>query len=295
MPMNNCLDIQVSAFRNAWSADNPVTVSLMAWLTSDKHMDRIQQIRATEDKKARSELKKKLPAITPSGIFSRHDAASLLLHSGLVQFDVDYVTDPVAMKREISKIINVAYCGLSVSGMGVWGLIPISSPADHEGHYRALKEDFARIGIKIDSACQDVCRLRFKSYDPDGYFNPSAKLYSRIIRPVPPPPPKYPRPTDESSTRSKVEKILSLMSAHSIDVTADYAEEWLPIISALANEFGEGGRSYAHEVSRFNQNYRPGETDRLFEYCLKARYKYTIGTFFEIAQRYGLKYKDQLI
>lgn len=291
--MNNCLDISVSAFRDARSPDNPVSVPLLSWLTCDEYRDEIMAIRATSDKKVRSELKKKLPAIIPSGIFSRREALGLITSSGLMQFDIDGVPDPEALKHEISKIVNVAYVGLSVSGNGLWGIIPITSPADHSGHFRALQQDFAKYDIKLDSVCQDVCRLRFMSYDPDAYFNPSAKPYSRIYKYVPPPAPKYPRPTDASSTRANVEKIISLMATHSIDVTASYGEEWLPIISALANEFGEGGRSYGHEVSRFNPNYTPAETDKLFTDCIKGRYKYTIGSFFEITQRYGLKYISQ--
>ncbi len=290
--MTNVLDISVSAFRDAWSPANPVTVPLMAWLTSDKHRERIELIRATEDKEKRSDLKKALPAITPSGVFSYHSAAGLLAHSGLLQFDVDYVEDPAALRHDLSKIMNVAYAGLSVSGRGVWGLVPIAFPAKHKEQFLALKQDFAALGIEIDAACKDVCRLRFMSYDPEGYFNPSARPYARVYKPIPKEPPRYARPTTESDTRSKVVKILTLIQRHTIDVTANYAEEWLPIVSALANEFGEGGRSYAHEVSRFNPGYNPAATDKLFSDCLKARYDFSIGSFFEITKNYGLKYVD---
>lgn len=291
--MNNCLDISISCFRDAWSPANPVTVPLLKWLTSDKYKDQIGKVRATDNKDDRSLLKKKLPAITPSGIFSYHAAAGLVSHSGILQFDVDYVSDPVALRSELSKIANVAYCGLSVSGRGVWGLVPIAFPAEHRNQYLALSQDFAALGIKIDAACKDVCRLRFMSYDPDAYFNPSAKPYIRIYKPVPKEAPRYARPTTESDTREKVEKIVALIQRHAIDITADYAEEWLPVVSALANEFGEGGRSYVHEVSRFNPGYKPAETDTLFNNCLKARYDYTIGTFFEITKNYGLKYASR--
>jgi hypothetical protein len=263
---------------------------MLAWLTSDKHRERIEQIRATDDKETRSNLKKALPAITPSGVFNYHSAAGLVAHSGLLQFDVDYVEDPAALRTELSKIVNVAYAGLSVSGRGVWGLIPIAFPAKHKEQFRALKQDFAVLGITIDSACQDVCRLRFKSYDPEAYFNPSARPYAHVFKPVPKEPPRYARPTTASDTRDKVEKILGLMRQHAIDVTSNYAEEWLPIVSALANEFGEGGRSYAHEVSRHNPGYKPAQTDELFTNCLKGRYDYSIASFFEITKNYGLKY-----
>lgn len=293
--MTNCLDISVSAFRDAWSPDNPVIVPLMSWLTCDEYRTEVEAIRAEPDKKERAKMKKKLPAITPGGIFTRHAAAALVLHSGLLQFDVDYVEDPQALKRELANIINIAYCGLSVSGRGVWGLIPITSPAEHARHFKALARDFAKYGITADSACQDVCRLRFMSYDPDPYINRSAKPYSRIYKPTPPAPPKYPRPTDASSTRENVEKIISLLSMHKIDITADYAEEWFPLAAALAVEFGEAGRNYFHEISRLNANYHPQETDHLYDQVVKKRYeKFSIGTLFHIAKNYGVQYHERV-
>ena len=36
----------------------------------------------------------------------------------------------------------MAYCGLSVSGKGFWGLIPIANPDKHRLHFTALKEAF---------------------------------------------------------------------------------------------------------------------------------------------------------
>ena len=78
-------------------------------------------------------------------------------------------------------IKNVAYCGLSVSGRGYWGLVPIHDPAMHKEHFEALQDDFHFIGIKIDPAPGNVASPRYYSYDSNGYFNAKATVYKRLI------------------------------------------------------------------------------------------------------------------
>jgi len=174
---------ETSCFKNCFSPDDPKPVKLIDWLTSDKYADQVERIRATSDKKERDNLKRHLPAITPSGLFSERNEAGLIHHSGLMQIDIDQVENPDALKQQISRIQNILYLGLSVSGRGLWGLIPIAQPHRHKQHFEALKADLLKLGVVIDPACADVCRLRIYSYDPDAYFNPDAKPYQRL--PVP--------------------------------------------------------------------------------------------------------------
>jgi hypothetical protein len=53
----------------------------------------VAEIRATNNKEERDRIKATLPAITPSGIFTKREAVGLVHHSGFIQFDVDNVTD----------------------------------------------------------------------------------------------------------------------------------------------------------------------------------------------------------
>jgi len=187
--MNSPLNISVSCFKNAL-CKQPVTVNLMTWLTSAKFKSLVEQIRATTDKTQRDFLKKQLPAITPSGIFSHRAKAGLINHSRLMAFDIDFkgnnqITNYNDLKAEIANLKEIAYCGLSASGNGFWGLIPIKYPEKHESHFKALEIAFMRWGIKIDPACKDVCRLRFYSFDPNAYFNHNAEIFTRLIKPAP--------------------------------------------------------------------------------------------------------------
>jgi hypothetical protein len=191
--MNSPLDITVSSYKNAFDTEAK-TVNLLTWLNSDNHKNLVDQIRATPEKTERDKLKTQLPCITPSGLFSERSKRGLITHTKLMAFDIDYkgnehIGNFKELKRQISNIKNVAYCGVSVSGNGFWGLIPIQYPEKHESHFKALEMGFKRWGVKIDKACKDVCRLRYYSFDIEGYFNHNAKVFTELYKePVKPQP-----------------------------------------------------------------------------------------------------------
>ena len=193
--MKSVLDVEVSCFANYIEASQPKVVSLLAWLTSSQHKAKVDAIRATTDKKVRDRIKATLPAITPSGLFTRRHNTALIKHSGLVCLDIDPkgnegISNYPDLKHEICQIKNVAYCGLSVSGTGFFVLIPITHSEHHREHFNALRELFQkRYMIRVDST-PDVSRLRGYSFDEDGYFNHHARPFGGIYQPQPKPLPE---------------------------------------------------------------------------------------------------------
>ena len=183
--MKSILDVNVSAYKNYYSKD-PKTVNLLKWLTTDKYLDQVLEVRKESDKAKREQLKSNLPVVTVSGIFSGRGSSTLVKHSGLIAIDVDLdhnsdVEDFKNFKQEISQLSEIAYCGLSVSGTGYFCIINISDPDDHVSHFNAIYENFKDFNITIDKSCSDVSRLRGISYDPDAYFNHNASKYERKI------------------------------------------------------------------------------------------------------------------
>lgn len=289
LKMKSPLDISVSCFRNYNSPDDPKPVNLLTWLRSDKYRNQVEAIRSTDDKKKRDRLKTKLPAITPSGTFDRRSSDAIIQHSGLMQIDIDgpdheHVANFDELKRHICKLPEIAYCGLSVSGRGYWGLVPIQHPEKHVSHFRALERAFKRYDIVIDPSCKDVSRLRGYSFDPDGYFNNEARLFTLLDDPKPIRVHRSPG----SNTRSQVELLVSQIQSQKIDITQGY-ETWLKIGFALADEFGENGREMFHAVSHFHQEYSERETDRQFKKCIRGNGQgVTIASFFHICKEYGI-------
>lgn len=294
---DSILNINVSCFAHC-KATTPAEVSLLSWLTSDKYRDKVEQIRAIQDEGLQKDIKKTLPAITPSGVFSYRDTENLIYHTGFMTFDIDADKNPqfddfAWVRDQVSRIVHVAYCGLSVRGQGCWGLVPIpkSTPVEHRQRFDALAKDFSQYGITLDPACSDVCRLRIYSWDPDAYFCHDALLYTKILKPQPPR--HLPRPP-KGDTRDRVEAIISQVKERQIDITTDYKSEWFGLAAALANEFGEGGRGYFHTLSQFHPEYRPDDTDKLFDSVLRKSYTdWSIGTLFTVAKNHGITLRSE--
>ena len=85
----NYLDQPISIYKNVRGIVGR-TCTLRSFLFSTKYKERILEIRAIEDKKARDILKIQLPQATISGVFKSHRRAeNLLKHSGLICIDID--------------------------------------------------------------------------------------------------------------------------------------------------------------------------------------------------------------
>lgn len=286
--MDTILNVEVSGFKNC-NSTTPVPVNLLTWLTSDKYVVQVELIRKETDKDKRAQLKETiLPAITPSVLFHHYrNTDNIVSHSGFIAFDIDskdntHVNNYSDLKKQITKIQNVAYCGLSVSGNGFWGLIPIADKEQHLQHYEALEIAFKKLGLNIDPKCKDRTRLRIYSYDPEPYFNHHAKPFTATyIRP---------KPTRKIYAHSGDEDeraVQSCLNQLTSDITSGYGD-WFAIGCSLA-ALGEAGRDYFHSVSRYHPDYSFAQTDRQFNACLKGGYKYSLGTFFHHCKLAGIE------
>jgi len=182
--MKSVLDTEVSYYRN-YNDTTPVTINLMNFIEARKHKTEVDRIRMMEDKKDRDEAKSKLPCITPSGTFSYRNEKSIIKHSGLVQFDIDFkgnehIENFEQIGAEISKLPYIAYVGYSCSGYGFWGLIPIAYPDKHKLHLKAFIDILKYHGIKCDTAPSNVASLRGYSYDDSAYINHNAELFTYV-------------------------------------------------------------------------------------------------------------------
>ena len=291
------LDVEVSCFANYETPNNPKPVNLFAWLKTDKYQKQIEQLRAVENKAARDGIKKMLPAITPSGTFSYKSQACLIKHSGFIQFDIDLkenkaIENYADLKNEIKKIVHVAYCGLSVSGRGYWGLIPIAFPDKHTEHFRFIEKMFSSYNLTLDTLPKNVAALRGCSFDPDGYFNHNAIALQKYLVDDAPKKKLVPRrdykANSGTDTMQRVELCFNEINRLGKDITSSYGE-WRNVGFALAGEFGEGGRQYFHDVSQYYHRYNSTETDRKYTSLLKGNNgKITIGTFFHVCKSYGI-------
>ena len=149
-------------------------------------------------------------------------------HSGLICVDIDrqdnlQIDNWDEVKQELSKLPQIAYASLSVSGNGYFVIIPLRYPDYHKGQFEKLKRDFERMGIVIDRACGDVSRMRCLSYDAEPYINANAIPYEGYYA-EPKPAASYQYSGDE--VLDKVAKCCKRIETSGIDITGDY-QSWL--------------------------------------------------------------------
>ena len=250
----------------------------------------VKAVREEQDEEKRKKLKKALPFVTPSGVFSQAKNDCLQKHSGFICIDLDAkynpgVTNWAGLRDVIGGWKQVLFSALSASGNGVFCLVPISNSSHHLAHFDSLSLDFKRKGLTVDPVCRNVARLRFFSHDPEAVWNPTAKNYTRIYKPPKPTPEKY-----TATSTDDLGKLIELINKSNTDITADYVH-WYEVGAALANEMGEAGRSAYHTISQHYPKYNASKTDRQFNQCLKNPKRYTKATIFHLAKLAGLTLK----
>lgn len=88
--------IWVSLFKNFTDSHPIGEVDVLHWLLepSPEMLKALDFIRNSEDKEIRNLLKARLPAITPSGLFTVRKKEGLIAHSGLICLDIDAKENP---------------------------------------------------------------------------------------------------------------------------------------------------------------------------------------------------------
>ena len=86
--MKNRLDVAVSYYEHIYTKF-PVRATLIDLLTTNRYKSRVLAVRTESDARKKKELKTRLPAFTPSGLFRGGAANTLLKPTGLICMDID--------------------------------------------------------------------------------------------------------------------------------------------------------------------------------------------------------------
>ncbi len=288
-------DRVVSVFSNVRDTE-PLEMKLIEFLAlGHLYKEQIKRLRYCSDKEVRNYYKKQLPMMTTSGVFrGGRKADCLVAHSGLICIDIDEddntgIPDFEYLKENVlSRIEEVAYAAKSVGGAGYFAIIPLKYPGQHKRQFKKLQEQFAELGITIDAACSDVCRLRCLSYDEAPYINEEAVAYTGVYNePRQPQWQSWQRNGFADDTDERVYQACKEIELRKIDMTDNY-EDWIAIGFSLAT-LGDAGREYFHIVSRQSPKSKPRETEQKFSsFLLSCSNGDSIGIFFYYCQRFGV-------
>lgn len=254
--------------------------------------DAIKELRSTSDLIRKKQIKLSLPQATISGVFApTRSADNLVKHSGLICVDIDRKDNlhianfDTLIEDVLCHLEQVAYASRSVSGNGYFLIIPLKYPNRHKHQFEALVRTFKDMGINIDRACGDVCRLRCQSYDRHQYINLEAVPYDGVYH-EPQPIRRYNFDFNGADAEDKVAQLCRQIAYQHIDLTANY-DDWTKVGMALSS-LGESGRQWFHLCSSQNSKYNAAECDRKFTNFLRSSKRIGIGTFFYICKNAGL-------
>ena len=290
--------IYISLFKDVKNplpvADIPLT-AFYDNIINGEFKEEVEAIRETADPQLIKLIKKGLPAVTISGTFNERKSVGLKQHSGRICIDIDGKDNPKIedwseLRATLGTWNEVEFAALSASGRGVFLVIPISNPKKHHEHFLALQKGFKKEGIVIDSACKDIPRLRFLTYDSEAVYNKDVVPFRQIKeeenkkKPV--------LSNGHLHSENSLEKTLAEVIYKRIDITENYSD-WFAIGSALANEYGEAGRKLFHNLSCLSTKYKPSECDKQFDKCLKHQSNYSAGSLIWLARNHGINiYKN---
>lgn len=290
------INTKISLFKNYMNPKpcNELTMEeFCGSIIDSEYKNEIEAIRNEPDKKKRDNLKASLPAATISGTFSRRAKEDLVNHSGFIAIDFDAkenptVNDWAALRDTIGGFENVLFAALSVSGFGIFVIMPLAYPHRHEQQFEAIVRDYAAIGLIVDQICCDVSRLRGISSDPSGVWNPHAIPYPFIYEPKK----KMTVSNSYKNSKDDYEQLISKILGSGMDITNSY-KNWFEIGCSIASECGEAGRNDFHQVSMSNPEYDAARCDKQFDNCLKHHYRFSKSTIFHYAKQYGIVLKTK--
>lgn len=183
------LDVEmVSVFSGAFDPIPKGQVSIASVLNdiqSGLYRKQIEELRhiLSENENRYKKAKNQLSAVTFSGTFRHRNIQPENLQSatGFIIADIDRLEDVEETFDLLIRDENIWFAFRSPSGKGIKAGLRadgIKSDADHKRLYSAVERYFIEVyQIEIDSACKDISRLTYVSYDPLLYINPEPCLF----------------------------------------------------------------------------------------------------------------------
>lgn len=173
---------KVTIFQNVNAVNDPYVVTIdkiVQRIKSGRSSLLVNKLRQTTDPKEKLKIKKQLPSICFSGIFSKREDKGLITHSGLIAIDFDHINERLSeLKDRLRKDKHTFLLFTSPSGDGLKLVVKI--PPDIKTHSlsAAALTDYYK-EEKLDEF-KDVSRICFESYDPDVYFNPDSDIFTTL-------------------------------------------------------------------------------------------------------------------
>jgi len=244
----------------------------------------VKGIRQEKDKSARNELKKMLPAICFSGIFTKRNDNSITEHSGLICLDFDGYEkrkELLADKEKLAKSEFIYSVFISPSGNGLKALVRIPQDVDnHVNYFNSLENHFN--SPYFDKTCKNLSRVCYESFDPMIYINENSEVWD-VIEDV-----KYKEvsvirdaPTIPITDENKIVEILVKWWEKKYPMSEGQRNQNAFILAMAFNDYGINKSLASYVLNSFaNESFSLSEITR------------TIDSAYANTQNFGTKYYE---
>ncbi len=246
------------------------------------------------------ETKKMLPGATLSGLFALFEdddlknpgrrvmvsrrESHLKQHTGWLAIDIDLADNAQLCNFENIRMVcqfrpEIGLLMRSCSGSGYFGLVRLAFPDRHKEQFKALFQEYASLGIKLDKACSNIGRVRFASWDdPEHiYINEKVIPYEGVAEDFSQLMPQMVRQSYRSESNIMysneggsqfweqqrvqdrlIEVIVQELVANHHNIAESY-DEWTKVGWAL--RLHPHGLDLFHQLSRCSSKYKEGQTN----------------------------------
>lgn len=242
-------------------------------------IEAVRQIDRTTHESEYRQAKAKVLSYTPSCVCQGETAKEVAHVNNLIAIDLDEKDNENITIEEMRKRVNslpfVMYSSISVGGKGMYALIPIAeaNKNDFKGVFKALEEDFIKLGLKLDSSCINVNRERYMSIDDNEYWNKECEIYTKKTT-TPTQVHTHPSKVGENANKplterefKKVKSMVEDIKKNKIQLSKNH-KDTLGLANAIANIWGEDGRELLHIIRSQREGYDEYKTDKNFSHVL---------------------------
>lgn len=153
-------------------------------IKNEKYKTLIEEIRNSNSKDDKNNLKKKLPVVLFNGLFYKRHGDRFIKFSDYMCLDFDDFHSIEDVEKAKEKLIEDPYVYAvfkSPKGFGLKVLIKVKrkNTIEHLQLFEGAKAHFSIDGF--DDACKDIARSCFMSSDPDLYINTKAEVFTKKL------------------------------------------------------------------------------------------------------------------
>lgn len=280
----------ISIFKNVGLVKHPKNLDLIDFLEKIRDgewEDLVTACRVIPNKEDRDAFKRTMPTATLSGTFTERRDSDLIQHSSVLAIDLDHVENIQVVKRILERDHYVFAVFFSASGTGLRVLFRIEPPKHREAFAAISKYLFDKYEITSDPNGVNLSKPYIVSFDPHLFMRETledTKLFKSYLKETPIKPIQ-----DFVHNDDDFSNVMRQITSKGCNICEDY-NDWLKVGFAICEQFGENGRSYFHEVSKFSSKYNVRRTDKQYDYMLRGRgtTKANISTFYYLAKSNGI-------